>query len=351
MSLPNFSAERSAAILYEDQRIPTVSVERRHFPGAWQERNNWPFPDEHRLTPSLALVSIVGVIAQTPPPPDTGHWVHQINPFLIQFPESWPLEGIRWYGLAYVAGFAFAWWLLWLYSKKERSPFTPEQRADLLTAVIIGTLVGGRLGYFLLGYSGEFWSNPLIFFQVQKGGMASHGGMVGILLAMLWFARKHKYPFWQVSDIVVTLGPPGVFFGRIANFINGELYGRPSDVPWAMHFLDLRYNYAVGQYEPFWTPPVHPSQLYQASMEGLLLALYLQARFWLSDPANRTFGQLSGEFLIGYGMLRIAGEVFRQPDSELILGISKGSFYSVLMVVAGIAIIALRRKASPKHAT
>jgi len=285
---------------------------------------------------------------QAPPPPDDGYWAHNLDPFILQFPESWPLEGIRWYGLAYVAGFAAAYGLLWLYSKKGRAPFTAEQRADLLTAVIIGTLVGGRLGYFLLGYSGEFWKNPLIFFNIQQGGMASHGGMVGILLGMLWFARKNKYPFWSVADIVVTLGPPGVFFGRIANFINGELYGRPADVPWAMHFLDFRRIPGTDYFEYYWTVPVHPSQLYQAAMEGLLLALYLQWRFWTTDPAKRVKGQLAGEFLIGYALLRILGEVFREPDSALILGMPKGMFYSVFMILAGVAIIALQRKASSK---
>lgn len=262
------------------------------------------------------------------------------------------MEGIRWYGLSYVAAFLFAWWLLWLYSKKDRSPFTAEQRADLLTAVIIGTLVGGRIGYFLLGYGGDFWSNPLILFQVQKGGMASHGGMVGILVGMWWFARKHKYPFWRVADIVVTLGPPGVFFGRIANFINGELYGRPTDVTWAMHFLDTRRVPGTDYYEYFWTVPVHPSQLYQAGMEGLLLALYLQARFWLSDPNKRPYGQLAGEFLIGYALLRILGEVFREPDRgvSLILGLSRGTFYSLFMILGGVALIVWRRAVDKKSA-
>ncbi len=284
--------------------------------------------------------------ALIPPPPNDGYWSHDLNPFIIQFPESWPLEGIRWYGLAYVAGFAVAWWLLWLYSKKGRSPFTAEQRADLLTAVIFGTLIGGRLGYFLLGYGGDFWKNPLIILNVQKGGMASHGGMVGILLGMLWFSWKTKFPFWQVADIAVTLGPPGVFFGRIANFINGELYGRPADIPWAMHFLDTRNIPGTDYYEYFWTPPVHPSQLYQAGMEGLLLALYLQLRFWLSAPAKRPHGQLAGEFLIGYALLRIIGEIFRQPDAgvSLILGLSRGQFYSGFMIIIGTAIIVMQRK-------
>ncbi|GHC05105.1 prolipoprotein diacylglyceryl transferase [Cerasicoccus arenae] len=258
------------------------------------------------------------------------------------------MDGIRWYGLAYVAGFIAGWALLRLYFKKGRSPFNPEQQADLLTALVIGTLLGGRLGYYLLYRFDELLHDPLMIFRVWEGGMASHGGMVGILLGMVWFTYKNKASFWQVADITVTLGPPGVFFGRLANFINGELYGRPSDAPWAMHFLDYWRNPTTGYGEYFWTPAVHPSQLYQAGMEGLLLTVYLQARFWLSDPAKRTIGQLTGEFLIGYALLRIAGEVFREPDATLILGLSRGSFYSLFMIIAGVAIIAFRRKAASR---
>jgi len=288
--------------------------------------------------------SIVGVNPLLPPLPDTGHRVHHLDPFLIRFPEAWPVDGIRWYGLAYVAGFLIAWLLLRWYWKKGRSPYDPAQQADLLTAVIIGVIVGGRVGYYLLYRFEAFWENPLILFKVWEGGMASHGGMVGIVVAMLWFARRTKTSFWRVSDITVTLGPPGVFLGRLANFVNGELYGRETTVPWAMHFLDVRENSVTGAWEYFWTPPVHPSQLYQAGMEGLLLAIYLQLRFWLTDPARRALGQLTGEFLVGYAILRIWGEVYREPDAGLIFGLSRGMFYSTFMIVAGLAIIAIRRR-------
>ncbi|WP_269541502.1 prolipoprotein diacylglyceryl transferase [Cerasicoccus fimbriatus] len=284
-------------------------------------------------------------LAQLPPAPDTGYHVHDFDPFLLRFPESWPIDGLRWYGLAYVAAFALAFGLLRLYYKRGRSPYNPEQQADLLFAVILGTLLGGRLGYFLLYRFDDIIQDPLLFLRVWEGGMASHGGMVGIVLGMAWFARKSKTSFWQVADIICTLGPPGVFFGRLANFINGELYGRPTDVPWAYHFLDYRVDPLTGYGEWFWTPPVHPSQLYQAGMEGLLLTIYLQARFWLSTPGRRPLGQLAGEFLIGYAILRILGEVFREPDASLIFGLSRGSFYSLFMIIAGVAIITLRRKA------
>lgn len=282
--------------------------------------------------------------APLPPLPETGYPVHQIDPFLVRFPEGWPLDGIRWYGVAYLAGFAIAWYLLRLYFKKGRSPFGPEQQADLLTAVVVGTLVGGRLGYYLLYRFDALAENPLILLKVWEGGMASHGGMVGIVLGMLWFARQAKASFWQVADLVSTLGPPGICLGRMANFINGELYGKPADVPWAMHFLDGRWSPLTGRWEWFWTPPVHPSQLYQAALEGLLLAVYLQARFWLGDPARRAHGQIAGEFLIGYALLRVIGEIFREPDAgiTLILGLSRGTFYSLFMILAGLTILATR---------
>ncbi|WP_309382167.1 prolipoprotein diacylglyceryl transferase [Cerasicoccus frondis] len=286
-------------------------------------------------------------LAQLPPKPETGHWVHDLDPFIIRFPEGWPIDGLRWYGLAYVAGFAVAFFLLRLYYKRGRSPYNPDQQADFLFAIILGTLIGGRLGYFLLYRFDELLQNPLLILRVWEGGMASHGGMIGIVLGMLWFARKTKTSFWRVADITCTLGPPGVLFGRIANFINGELYGRPTDSAWGMHFLDYRYNPLTGYNEWFWTQPVHPSQLYQAAMEGLVLTIYMQARFWLSDPNKRSLGQLTGEFLIGYALLRIAGEVFREPDASLILGMSRGAFYSLFMIIAGAAIITLRRKAKP----
>ncbi|MEO0795146.1 MAG: prolipoprotein diacylglyceryl transferase [Verrucomicrobiota bacterium] len=283
------------------------------------------------------------MIAQIPPPPDTPYRIHDWDPFLIQFPEGWPLDGIRWYGLAYVAGFAIAWFLLQLYFKRGRSPYNATQQADLLTAIVVGVIVGGRVGYYLLYRLDAVLENPLVLFKLWEGGMASHGGMVGILLGMIWFAYKTKTSFWQVADITVTLGPPGVLLGRLANFINGELYGRVTDVSWAMHFLDVRVN-DQGYAEYFWTLPVHPSQLYQAALEGLLLTIYLQLRFWLSKPGKRPLGQLTGEFLIGYAVLRVVGEFFREPDASLIMGLSRGAFYSLFMIIAGIVIIVLRHR-------
>lgn len=165
--------------------------------------------------------------------------------------------------------------------------------------------------------------------------MASHGGMLGVLLAMAWWARKRHVPLFHVSDLIVTVTPAGLLFGRIANFINGELYGKITDVPWAVIFPQ-----SGSPGEPLHLIlPRHPSQLYEAALEGVVLLALLQWRFWRSDAARRQPGRLSGEFLIAYAGLRMIGELFREPDASLLLGVSRGTFYSVFLIVAGALII------------
>lgn len=278
-----------------------------------------------------------------PPPPADGYYASYIDPFALRLPEALqlgPLEGIRWYGLAYIAGFAIAWLLLWFYNRQRRIDLPAEQRWSLLTAIVIGTFIGGRLGYLLLYRFEALVHNPFVFFQVQDGGMASHGGMIGICLGVLWFCWRHKRSFWNVADWVVTLAPPGVFFGRLANFVNGELYGKVTDVPWAMHFLD--WSRAMGGY--YWTSPVHPYQLYAALLEGLVLCAYLQLRFWSRGAHTRPRGQLAAEALIAYAVLRIIGEIFREPDAGLLFGLSRGTFYSIVMLLIGLSLFVWRRK-------
>lgn len=271
----------------------------------------------------------------------SNYWVHDLSPFLIEFPENaLGLPGIRYYGLAYLFGFLAAWWLLRVYNQKGKFAIDADARATLMTAIIVGVLAGGRLGYMFLYDWENFLANPLLVFRVDQGGMASHGGFVGVILALVWFARKQKCHLLALGDVIVTVGPLGLFFGRIANFINGELWGRVSTVSWAVIFPDSpkNFNATLGTYGP---EPRHPSQLYEAALEGLIPFLYLQWRYWRTRPP---MGQLSGEFLIGYGIVRIIGECFRQPDADLILGLSRGQFYSIFMVIAGIAIIAIARK-------
>lgn len=268
------------------------------------------------------------------------YWVHDLSPFLIRFPEN-PLgvDGIRYYGLAYLLGFLGAWLLLKLYNAKGKFAIDADARATLMTAMIIGVLAGGRIGYMLLYDLDNFLANPLLVFRVDQGGMASHGGFVGVTLALLWFARKHKCGFLQLSDVIVTVGPLGLMLGRIANFINGELWGRVTTVSWAVIFPDSpkNYNALLQSYGP---EPRHPSQLYQAMLEGGLMLAYVQWRFWCTRPPA---GQIAGEFLIGYGLLRIFGELFREPDAALLLGLSRGQFYSIFMIVGGVVTICFVR--------
>jgi len=274
-------------------------------------------------------------------PASTEYWVHDLSPFLVRFPEN-PLhiEGIRYYGLAYLCGFIGAWILFSLYYKKQRIPLNADQQTTLMTAVIIGVLAGGRIGYMLLYDLPAFLSNPLLVFRVDQGGMASHGGFIGVLLAVIWFSRKYKFSFLRLGDVICSVAPLGIFFGRIANFINGELWGRVTTFKWAVIFPDSPsvYNPLTGIYGP---EPRHASQLYAATLEGLLLFIYVQWRFWKTRPPA---GQLAGEFLAGYGIVRIFGELFREPDASLILGLSRGQFYSLFMVAAGIGIVFYARK-------
>jgi phosphatidylglycerol:prolipoprotein diacylglycerol transferase len=256
------------------------------------------------------------------------HLVHTPHPFLVQFTEN---LGIRYYGLAYLLGFVAAYWLLNRYYRAGRSPVESSQIMDLMMAMVLGVLVGGRLGHFLLYHPEELFNPPWAFFQVWKGGMASHGGFIGVVVGAWWFARSRRLPFLGITDAVVTTVPAGLGFGRIANFLNGELWGKRSDVPWAMIFDQTGGGMS----------PRHPSQLYEAALEGLLLFAFMQWRFWKSDVTRRHPGRLSGEFLIAYALVRIICEVFREPDAALILGLSRGMFYSLFLVLGGLVVVAV----------
>ncbi len=268
---------------------------------------------------------------------------HKFSPFLIKFTDSF---GIRYYGLAYLAGFLIAMWLLHLYTKRGRSDLTPSQQTDFLYALIIGVLVGGRLGYFLFYTPETFLRNPLDIFKVWEGGMASHGGFLGVFLAALWIRRRHKIPLLRTGDLVVSFASAGLLLGRIANFINGELWGKITTVPWAFTFPQSAPGLPHSQ-----IPPRHPSQLYEAALEGLFLLLYAQLRFWKSNVTQKHPGQLLGEYLLIYSIVRIIGEQFREPDIgiALFLGLSRGSLLSVIMAVVGLLIIVTSRKRASNH--
>lgn len=170
--------------------------------------------------------------------------------------------------------------------------------------------------------------------------MASHGGFIGVAIAVAVFARRTHIPFLHLGDLIVTTAPFGLMLGRIANFINGELWGKVSSVSWAIIFPD-----SAPPGTPLMDiPPRHPSQLYEAFLEGALLLAYFQWRFWSSDTVRRRPGNLTGEFLIAYAVVRMIGEVFREPDADLILGLSRGTFYSIFLIIVGIALLLTRRQ-------
>ena len=261
-------------------------------------------------------------------------WVHNLSPFLWKFPESWGNwgpGGIRWYGLSYLAGFLTAYYLLLLAYKKQRSPYNKEQILNLMTFQILGVLLGGRIGFALLYRTEELLSDPLMIFYVWQGGMASHGGFIGVIIATFWYTRKSHQSFWPVADLIATIVPPGLFFGRLANFVNGELWGRTTEVSWGVLFPKAP-DFALGIAR-------HPSQLYAAMLEGFVVFIVVQLRFWKTNLYQRKPGQIGGEFLIIYAIARILGEFFREPDASLIMGMSRGQFYSIGLIVGGIAVV------------
>lgn len=259
-----------------------------------------------------------------------------IDPVLV---EIGPLV-IRWYALAYIAGIVLGWRLARRLAPLRPVAATPEQIDDFVTWVTLGIILGGRLGYVLFYQPGTYLRDPLAALAVWQGGMSFHGGAAGVIIAIVLFARRHKLDMLALADRTTAVVPIGLFFGRVANFINGELWGRATDVPWAMVF-------------PHAGPePRHPSQLYQAGLEGVALFALLMALVW--NPAARARrGFVSGAFLAGYGVARFIGEFFRQPDAHLgflFAGATMGQLLSVPMILAG-AWLMLRARPAPVPAT
>ena len=256
-----------------------------------------------------------------------GYWVHNLDPFIFRFSEN---MGLRWYGAAYIFGFVAAYALLTLYYKKGRSPLNGAQIESAVIAIILGVMLGGRLGFVLFYALDYFPSDPWFVFRVWEGGMSSHGGFIGVILAAWWISYSSRIPVVQLLDLLASVTSFGLFFGRIANFINGELWGRISDVPWAVIFPESGRGLPLES-----IAPRHPSQLYEALGEGLLLIVFCQWRLWKTQVL-RTPGRLAGEFVILYALIRIFCELFREPDAALILGMSRGMFYSLFMILGGV---------------
>lgn len=237
---------------------------------------------------------------------------------------------IHWYGLMYVVGFVAAWWLG--RQRAERIGLTKDDIGDMLFYGALGVVVGGRVGYVLFYGMDRLFANPLWLFQVWDGGMSFHGGLVGVLLAALYFARKKNLAFFTVTDFVAPLVPIGLGAGRIGNFINRELPGRVTELPWGMPFPGMGPQ------------PRHPSALYEAVLEGLVLFVVL----WLVSTAPRQRGLISGLFLLLYGIFRFAVEFVRLPDAHIgfiAFGwVTMGMLLTLPMILAGLALIAWSRQ-------
>jgi phosphatidylglycerol---prolipoprotein diacylglyceryl transferase len=264
--------------------------------------------------------------------------VHDFDPIAFSLG---PLS-IRWYGLMYLLGFALFLLLGRLRSRDAWRDMSAQDVDDLLFYGMIGVIVGGRLGHVVFyGPLSYYLANPLEIFAVWKGGMASHGGILGVIVAMWWFARSRGKSFLRVTDFVVPLVPLGLGAGRIGNFINGELWGRVADptLPWAMIFPQAGDRL-----------PRHPSQLYQFALEGVVLFAIL----WLYSRKPRAAGTVGSLFLIGYGVLRIIGEFFREPEAlygAMPLGLSAGQWLSIPMVLVGLAMIVVLSRRGPVAVT
>ncbi len=253
----------------------------------------------------------------------------------LTYPEISPVlfhlgfVDIRWYSLAYLIGIVSAWLLILRTVKKYQLPITKPQIDDMIFNVTLGIILGGRIFYVLFYNLGEFIEHPLEIFALWHGGMSFHGGLFGVIVALYYSSKKMKYPFFGLSDLTALYAPIGLFLGRLANFVNDELWGRVTDVPWAIKFPKGGYL------------PRHPSQIYEAFLEGILLFVVLNI-LWRSKFVRQRRGFVSGVFLIGYTLSRMFVECFRQPDAQLgfiFQNITMGQILSLPFLIIGFWIV------------
>ena len=249
----------------------------------------------------------------------------EIDPVIFQLG---PLK-VHWYGVMYLIGFGLAWWLALRRAKQPDAIFTEEQVSDIIFYSALGVVLGGRLGYVLFYDLSTYMATPSLIFQVWQGGMSFHGGFIGVAIAMWLYARKLNVPFFEMTDFIAPLVPLGLFTGRIGNFINGELWGRPTDLPWGMIFPHVD------------NIPRHPSQLYQAALEGLVLFIIV----WVFSKRPRPTMAVTGLFLIGYGTFRFLVEFVRQPDRQLGFiafdWMTMGQLLSLPLLIIGVILMGL----------
>jgi phosphatidylglycerol:prolipoprotein diacylglycerol transferase len=242
---------------------------------------------------------------------------------------------LRWYSLAYLAGIIIGYWYLLKLIARPGSPIGRRHADDLAFYAAVGIFLGGRLGYVLFYNLGEYLRHPIEIFKLWDGGMSFHGGVIGTSLGILYFARKEKLSWLRIHDYVACCVPFGLFFGRLANFVNQELWGAPTTVPWAVRFQE--YN---AYRELVLGPPRHPSQLYEAVLEGIVLFAILWWMFWKTEARYQP-GKLVGAFLFFYGCFRFGIEFIREPDQQLIAftqatHLHMGQWLSLPMILAGL---------------
>lgn len=266
-----------------------------------------------------------------------GFWVHDLDPILLSIGPI----AIRWYSLAYIVGFIAGMTIGMRLAARSPFPIEPHHIDKFLIWCVFGTIIGGRLGQVLFYYPGYYLSNPIEIVKIWEGGMSFHGGLLGVWIAMILFARKHAMPFRALTDIVCFMAPIGIGLGRVANFINGEHWGRAAEVPWAVIFS----NNGGG------IIPRHPSQLYEAALEGALLLFVMWLVYRFANGLSRK-GLLSGVFLTGYAIARSISEWFREPEmltESLPAWFTWGQALSLPMLAIGLVVIyqALSAPAEP----
>jgi phosphatidylglycerol---prolipoprotein diacylglyceryl transferase len=249
---------------------------------------------------------------------------------------------LRWYSLAYLAGIFVGYWYLLKLIRQPGSPMARRHADDMVFYAALGIILGGRLGYVLFYNLGYYLQNPVDILKLWDGGMSFHGGVIGTTLGILYLARKEKLPWLRIHDYVACCVPFGLFFGRLANFVNHELWGAPTNVPWAVRFPEFVAGLtALG-------PPRHPTQIYEALLEGLVLFVILWWMFWKTQ-ARYEPGKLVGVFIFFYGLFRFAIEFVREPDAQLIefaqaTGLHMGQWLSLPMILGGLYLMLTAKK-------
>jgi len=284
----------------------------------------------------LADAHIQGIIDDIPSP--------RHHP-MLQYPQIDPVAlqlgpvAIHWYGLMYLIGFGLVWLLGRWRIRQGKTDLSMRDLEDLIFYCVLGVVIGGRLGYVLFYKPGDYLANPLEIFFLWQGGMSFHGGLIGVIAVLLLFARKRGKSLYEIGDFIAPMIPLGLAAGRLGNFINGELWGRPTTAPWGMVFPQSGDGLAR-----------HPSQLYEMGLEGFVLF----ALVWWFASKPRPSGQVSAVFLMGYGVFRFLVEFTREPDNYLGLlagGLSMGQLLSLPMILAGAIIFALSAKKSNPGST